>query len=92
MAPFMMREADGTQHVNLIRIVEQLVGAGISALIILYGGYVLLGERVDNATQTMQQHIRMDVENQRDMNKIMKDQSEALVRHETILRQQGLLK
>lgn len=92
MSPFMRPDAEGIQHVNIIRIVEQLIGAGISALIILYGGYVLLGERVDAATETMKQHIIADNIDSKEFRELMQAQQAMTIRHETVLRQEGLLK
>ncbi len=90
--PFMKDQQNGTIAVNTIRIVEQLVGAVISSLIILGGGYYALVEKLDNTTTVMSEHVKMDIEKQKDLHDWMIKQKEITVRHNTVLRQEGLLK
>jgi len=99
MAPFTIQHSNGKASVNTIRIVEQLIGTAVGACIILYGGYMVLGEKVDNATAridaasiAIQEHVKMDSQKQADLHEWMMQQNAIVTKHETIMKQEGLMK
>jgi len=99
MAPYMLDTEDGRQKVNIIRLVEQALGAAVSGAFILYGGYLVLGERVDAMTDKVEiiaeavtTHIRMDMQTQKEVQSWRLEQHAILTRHETVLRQEEILK
>ena len=92
MAPFMKSNANGTQAVNGIRIIEQLIGAGVGAAIVLYVGHAVLVQRVDTVAESVERHIDSDIIHQKELRKWMETQRDHVITHETVLRQNNLLK
>ncbi len=92
MTPFMAIQPDGKQKVNIIRLVEQALSGAVYGLIILYGGYLVLGEKVDTINAIVKSHVASDMIVQRELQAWRLEQHELIVRHDTILRQEGILK
>lgn len=92
MAPFMLDDSSGKQHVNIIRIVEVILSGFIVSAVVLYGNTLVMAEKVEAIKGIVNSHVEADVAARRELAEKFLEHHEILVRHDTVLRQKEYIK